>query len=1221
MPQPQPDQERHCLECGRVYEQDVARCPRDGSRLVRVGSGLPPGTVVDDRFTLDRLIGKGGMGSVYVARQHALGRDVAIKILHDRLGDDAGSVRRFFQEVRATSRLRSTHTVTAFDFGQTRSGNPYLVMELLEGISLGGLLELEGLLAPARAMDIARQICASLEDAHAAGIVHRDLKPDNVFLDRRQPGDHVKILDFGVAKILGAEAGATPLTRTGMVFGTPTYMSPEQASGRPVDGRADLYALGVLLFEMLTGSPPFQSENPMEVLYKHVHEPPPPLMDDIPGEPPHPHLVALVRALLGKRRTDRPSGVRQVRDQLERLLGGQPVARVSLEPAGPADPSPVGVSEPTVEARAAGDAHRSLGALTRELDLLGRERPRRRLQHLLETAGQGAGGAVLLVAAPWTGAEDLTTWSLQRARRVLGARTAEGACPMTPLHTMEPVRGWLERLLDVTTLERPALRERLRAHPALEGQTDEALVEDLVRFLRPERDDPYMDRPTAIAPSAARLLLRLARLRPVVLSALDLHRADGGTAAVVREVLQALEETRVPLCLILSGERPGHGAPATETPGAGLVEALANRRLPCAEPLPLSPVDDPAVAAMLEERGCLTPDLRDVLVALAGGRPGIARACWEHVADRADLRRSLLEGERDGAVPLESLPPAECAAVRDRVEDVLAGCPGPESARATLQRAAALGHHPSPTHLAEMIRREGRADLAVGLDDALDGLVAGGVLQEVGDTEEEPLRFADGLTREVALRLSGGTRQRRRLQRLAGETLAALPDDERRTLAGTAAAALAGGGRPEAAVGLEMEAALAVDAAEAEQRIAALRLARERLEQVPRARRATPALLEAERRLLLEEGHLLVQLGQHDAAAEAFETLRTNAVEVGDAEVLGQALRGLGEVDEARADYGTAGDLLARAAEAFREAARVNEAARCDLARAKVLERRGEYEGARAGYEGALGVFERHGDVAGLAAAHEALGMLATLTGDPEASLRQLELALEAQERLGDRAAAGKTLYNMAIAAYERGRLEEALEQANRALVVLDRIGHQKGVSMALGMLGVVLQRLDRVAEARTHMTRALRIREAMGDRRAVANARSNLADLATREGEYDTAIRLAETARTGYEAIGDRRGVALATANLGLAHLRLGDLHEAATLHGEAASSYEALGHRDGSLVTILTGLAEAREGLGDFGGARATLERARELALELDLAPEAEIAGRRLEALAQPN
>ena len=239
------------------------------------------GRTLGGRYRLEGVLGEGGMGVVYRATDTTWSRPVAVKLLKAELAADKLMLDRFLNEVRAASSIGSAHVVGALDFGQTPAGTTYFVMELLEGRSLGSVLHAEGALPEARVAAIARQLAAGLAAAHAAGIVHRDLKPDNVMLVAAGGSpEFVKILDFGIAKVASR---ATRLTRVGSVFGTPHYMSPEQSAGLAVDGRADVYALGVIMHELASGRVPFDAPSHSGILSQHLYKAPARLRDAAPA--------------------------------------------------------------------------------------------------------------------------------------------------------------------------------------------------------------------------------------------------------------------------------------------------------------------------------------------------------------------------------------------------------------------------------------------------------------------------------------------------------------------------------------------------------------------------------------------------------------------------------------------------------------------------------------------------------------------------------------------------------------------------------------------------------------------------------------------------------------------------------------------------------------------------------------------------------------------------
>jgi len=267
-----------CPLCGQHFSPDGRFCPFDGATLRAAPDWEPAvdpliGTVIDNRYEISAVLGEGGMGVVYEARHRALGKRFAIKALRKDLATDADIAARFMQEARTAASVSHPGLVEITDFGRLLTGQPFFVMELLEGQSLAWLIRRGGPIPAARAVDIVRQIADALGAAHDRSIVHRDLKPDNIHISPSALGrDRVTIVDFGLAKVIGASR----LTRAGMVFGTPHYMSPEQAMGEATDHRADIYALGIVMYEMFTGRVPFEADSYMGVLTKHMYMAPTP---------------------------------------------------------------------------------------------------------------------------------------------------------------------------------------------------------------------------------------------------------------------------------------------------------------------------------------------------------------------------------------------------------------------------------------------------------------------------------------------------------------------------------------------------------------------------------------------------------------------------------------------------------------------------------------------------------------------------------------------------------------------------------------------------------------------------------------------------------------------------------------------------------------------------------------------------------------------------------
>jgi serine/threonine-protein kinase len=269
---------RFCPRCGTRFLAGEPFCPHDGSATQELPDEPQvdslPGTIVDGRYKIEKRIGEGGMGIVYAATHAMLGKKLALKVLRGEVARDPDVVQRFITEAQSATSIGHENIIDISDFGRLPDRTVYFVMEYLDGEPLTKLIRRGGSIPVREAVHLIRQIASALGAAHTRGIVHRDLKPDNVYLIKRggsPTANFVKVLDFGIAKVGGA---SSKLTKTGMVFGTPHYMSPEQAAGQTVDQRTDIYALGVIMYEMFVGKVPFDADTFMGILTKHMFEPP-----------------------------------------------------------------------------------------------------------------------------------------------------------------------------------------------------------------------------------------------------------------------------------------------------------------------------------------------------------------------------------------------------------------------------------------------------------------------------------------------------------------------------------------------------------------------------------------------------------------------------------------------------------------------------------------------------------------------------------------------------------------------------------------------------------------------------------------------------------------------------------------------------------------------------------------------------------------------------------
>ncbi|MCC6334678.1 MAG: protein kinase [Myxococcales bacterium] len=334
-----------CQGCGAEHSSWEGKCPACGtSETIR----LAPSTdrmidrVVKGKFKIIRKLGQGGMGAVYLAEQLGIGHRVALKFLKAEFSTDAEIARRFLNEAKSYARVAHPNAVALHDFGQDDEGNLFIAMEYCEGVDLKKVISEQGRLPMIEAIEVVLQVAEVLANAHDKGVIHRDLKPENIMIRRGIRGVHAKVLDFGIARLMDA---GTKLTVAGAIAGTPRYMSPEQVEGREVDLRADVYSLGIVLFEALTGSQPFDGATVAEILRKQVVEPMPHLKERA-ADLDYPDLDAVIQKACVKKREQRWPDMLTLANALSQAiptqahLGLTPLQRTGVSSVGKVTPAP-----------------------------------------------------------------------------------------------------------------------------------------------------------------------------------------------------------------------------------------------------------------------------------------------------------------------------------------------------------------------------------------------------------------------------------------------------------------------------------------------------------------------------------------------------------------------------------------------------------------------------------------------------------------------------------------------------------------------------------------------------------------------------------------------------------------------------------------------------------------------------------------------------------------
>jgi serine/threonine-protein kinase len=1107
--------------------------------------GVPAiGSVLDGIYRIERLIGQGAMGSVLAAEDLALGRRVAVKVLHARLGRRAESVLRFRREARAIARLRSPYAVRLHAFGVLDDGTCYLAMELVDGEPLTRLLRREAPLPLRRGLALLRKVTEVLVDAHGVGVIHRDLKPDNVLVVRRgDEDDFVKVVDFGLARFGEAPAGLE-LTQRGMILGTPAYMAPEQIDGQTADARADLYALGAMAWELLLGRRPFERESVQAMLFAHLTEALPRPRDLRPDIPLPAAVEELLTALMARFPEQRPQSAKEVLATLDRLLAAAPAeagptrgprrpdaaddgeledsAEVPTMVISRWDQAP-GWGETLAEASA---ARGGLPAAPGADRMVGREAERRTLAAALDALVRTHQPRIVVVSGdPGAGKSTLVSWLIDQARQRPCLRVAAGAHREggVALRGLSEIAATLLGVPPGAQLSAAEVRARIQAAVpgAGAGEAGEDAARFFLRLLFPElayEEGPQLGgaaQSAWVAANLRRLVYSRAGECPLALVLEDLHHADATTRSVVDELVQSLQREPAPVLLVLTTRPLPPGAAGALAP---LLAAGRDDSPRAPLHLLLGPLDAAETAALAAGRGgAISEALARTVHRLTGGNPHLVRQIVGYLREAELVRASPAGLTLAGGVDVSTLLPPDLRQVQAlRVEQALARQADPDTARRVLEAAAVLGPRVPLGLLERTLAGAGAALPRTALEDALDGLLAAELLALGRERGEDEVRFATELVREAVVATVAPTFRARRLH-----AAAARAKEER-----------AGDGLPQ--------------------------VAREVAEHHRRAREHALAL----DRVLLAARTARLRANDREAL-ECYEAA-DEVLELAGAEdgLRGEVRAELGRLHAGFAAYEDAERHLLRAEEAFERAGRRADRERARLERAAVLAARGDLGPARTL---AAAIVAAAATPAERAAATSRLGEICRLQGDLEDARGHLEAAL-AEVPPDDHDLRARTLLHIGLNHVTRGRLSEADEALRSALAAHERCQDPQGRARCLNAMGVVAYFRGDSEEARRCYRESLAVASRLGDQAAVGRCVMNLGTIHHKEARFAQAFEAYERSLRIFRAIGNRTEEAHCEMNLGLALLEVGELVEAEEHLAPARRLYEEVGDRLGA-------------------------------------------------------
>ncbi len=1154
------------------------------------------GDLIGGRFRVLEVLGTGGFGTVYRAVQENIGREVALKFLTPAIASDPINVERFRREAYHVSQLRHPNTITVFDYGQTDEGLVYMVLELLKGRSLSDVIQEGGEMAWPRVVHVYSQILKSLTEAHNHGLVHRDLKPENIYLcEMFGESDFVKVLDFGVAKMTlqdeeDGSGGEEQLTKAGRIFGTPMYMAPEQACAEPITPATDVYALGLLLFEMKTGLPPVSGRNRMDVIHKQIRDRVPVLTPDLVGTP----MGQVIEKACEKAPEDRFANAAELLEafmraahQMKDAQGGavMPSRRRGDrgEARGEAPPALVRRADdddatdpnaPMLPAAALAEFSGAVGGARRggppplptapvvvraqthpryELPLIGRDHEFAQLTGLLEDAYSRKAGYYLLVE----GESGIGKTHLMQSvgNRVLerGGAVSQASFRRRSL-AMEAFREILSGLWGVSHSDRMQIDWVVRRDLHELGGFTDAEITRIVEFMRPQ---PGMEGDLGVSDSGAlfarleRLFLRLAERRPLLLVLDDVQFADSASLAFLEYFSITLRTHAAPIVVAMM-LRPEDRALNLEV-GQSLRTCSGNLGVGFAR-LHLKRLQGRELGSFLDSIALLEPRLKERIAWLSQGVPLHAMQIIRYLQNENNLVR---KGERwslrNGSPRKISLPPDLMELMGLRLGQAIArrgDCP---MLGQIAQWLAVLGMRVPVELLAAIVVHVEGMDQA-GLEHHVSALCDEGILRRGRYQNADCVEFSSSLLREAILRDLANHRAARAMHAAAAQ----------------GKATFYGGSQREVPL---------VEIADHWRQAGELELYRDTLYAACRRSMARFDLRSARD----QYRELLVLLEERGNRGEMWTDAQL---------ALAELARRFGE-------FGRAEEHYRRVLEPG--GARGREKARALRGFGHLLTVQCRYQEALQNYRQALDWSQQIQDVAGIAKAFIGLSRVNLMCGDVRAS-EQARWRLESMAgNLTDGVVRGQVSLHLAEAAQRRGQLAERYEHLVQARQAFEASGDRQGLSDALivlagAMMEVDMQAADRFQRAERALREALEIKRSIGDRHGVAEAFRHLGQLELERGNFEVAEGLLGQSLTIHKALGAPYTIGATYNGLGLLHLQRRRYDEAQVHFDQAIEILGRMGDQLGRSQPLLNKGINAIN-MRDMHTAQLALEEARQI------------------------
>ncbi len=1107
------------------------------------------GDLVAGRYRILDELGRGGYGVVYRARQDVMGRDVALKVLKPEAAKKSAEVERFRREVFHASNLRHPNTIQLFDFGEI-SGLFYIVMEYLDGVNLRDWVLQNGAVEHDAAIEITLQILKSLREAHEHSIVHRDLKPENIFLVK--PGGdeiHVKVLDFGLSKYVeGSKAKEPTLTKEGVIFGTPQYMSPEQAYGQRVRPETDIYALGLLIYEMVTARTAFSGRSSMEILIKQVSQPLPNLPERLSGT----LLADFLEICTQKKIEDRFPNAGEAHEWLSNKFKERDVShRETPLPYVPTpEVTPAVAMAPDTYSHVLVPAETSLDVRLASLPFVGREDELDRL--MLWSRQALHNGGVAWVTGEFGVGKTRLIEEWIRHFEMEGAIVLRGAyyegCP-----PLEGLREALGPVIDREVASEMTFPQVLNLETLAELRSILLSEEASVRL--PEHGQDW-----AFA-AIEHAVFAIAGIKPTVVVLENMHWADSFTQRLLAHWQEEMATRSAPLLLVFSSRTDEIGTSQKLNAISDLGRRFAN--VSFAQDIHLQPLTAENSQRLLTHLLPLADDVRARIMGLARGNPLFLVEIVRWVIEQGALEKrtdGFYAFSRDSTT--ESwIPPTLGDLLLTRVRTLVTQHALGSVLSAILTRAVLIGTRFEMRILKDLLRREGRGDLEGYLDDALDRLAKAGILKPTIIGTQAGLEFGYSLTRKALLDASLGVgedlvRLNRELAEVKVDVYEGASLERRSELAAGIAEHYTEAGDRRASFGWWLT------AAEHAERAQDFRAA---LSHHAAASRLLDLELDPDGdRLLairLSQGRLYSFLGEFGPAEYALGSALDEARRVGDlvgeamsSEQLASVLQLLGRYEEAELFYRSA----------YKQFHKFNDAEgrlRCAVGLGEISRFKGRYVEARGLFKDAFDISDKKKlDKISIRSLY-GLGQCEYASGNLWLAVEIFQKCRKRAEVLGDWRTVSSIDIELAMSSILTDGINKAEQLATHALEAKRRIGDSLGQAHAHLVLGMVLRRSLRVTDADFHCQRALVMNERLSHRYGIGKAVLLEGEIAWVRGDLDRAAQCGNDACALHYEIQDLHGLSLALLYTGLFEIERANLTDAERLIDEAL----AIGGKEG--------------------------------------------------------